>query len=335
MRCGPASPASGCNWWPQRINSRLTSKQLTFFDLQSGTLTQLKPVTDISIGKNMDKHATRRIAKIPVLGWTILAAFRAKIALGYLHAPLLNFSRWLLTSRETTNFTYDLEEHNRLYLASMLSDILNVNFSTIETYITEIESNDRLKRHIADMTANSDLAFMADAQVRFGRRIGWYATARALKPRVIVETGVDKGLGSCILTAALRKNKEEGFDGKYYGTDINPEAGYLLRGDYAELGRILYGDSLQSLAKLEDEIDMFINDSDHSAEYEYQEYLTVFDKLSSHAIVLGDNSHCSDSLLKFSLETGRHFIFFQEKPLRHWYPGAGIGISFNRSSTRA
>ncbi len=283
----------------------------------------------------MDKNIKRRLAKTPVLGRTILMTFRAKTALGYLHDPLRNFSRWLLSSRETTNFTYDLEEHNRRYLAAMLADILNLNFSTIETYITEIEKDDRLKRHIADMTTKSDLAFMADAQVRFGRRIGWYATVRAVKPRVIVETGVDKGLGSCILTAALRKNKEEGFDGKYYGTDINPEAGYLLSGEYAEFGRILYGDSLQSLANLADEIDLFINDSDHSADYEYREYLTVCRKLSHHAIVLGDNSHCSDSLLRFSLETGRHFVFFQERPLKHWYPGAGIGISFNRSSTRA
>ena len=280
----------------------------------------------------MDNNVKRRIAKVPILGRTILAALRARAAVGYLYAPLFNFSRWLFTSKETTNFTYDLEEHNKRYLTSMLAFILNVNFTTIETYITEIEQDVRLKRHIADMTAKSELAFMADAQVRFGRRIGWYAIARAIKPRVVVETGVDKGLGSCVLTAALQKNKEEGFDGKYYGTDINPDAGYLLGGEYAQFGQILFGDSLQSLASLHDEIDMFINDSDHSAEYEYQEYLTVFSKLSPHAIVLGDNSHCTDKLLQFSLENGRHFVFFQEKPLSHWYPGAGIGISFSPSS---
>ena len=30
----------------------------------------------------------------------------------------------------------------------------------------------------------------------------------------------------------------------------------------------------------------------------------------------------------FSKENGRKFIFFKEQPLNHWYPGAGIGISF-------
>ena len=77
-------------------------------------------------------------------------------------------------------------------------------------------------------------------------------------------------------------------------------------------------------------IDLFINDSDHSAEYESEEYKTISNKLSEHAIILGDNSHSSNKLFEFSLETKRHFVFFQEKPFKHWYPGAGIGISFKR-----
>lgn len=282
----------------------------------------------------MDKDAKIKIAKTPILGNAILFVFRAKIALRYLYSPLLNFARWMVTSRETTNFTYDLDELNKRYLASLLADILNVDGSVIESYIREIEEDSRLRQHIADVTAGSELAFMADEQVRFGRRIGWYAIARALKPRVIVETGVDKGLGSCILTAALMRNEEEGFHGTYYGTDINPNAGYLLRGAYADFGRILYGDSIQSLSNLKCEIDIFINDSDHSPDYEYREYLTIADKLSDRAFVLGDNSHWCDKLLEFCLKTGRHFIFFQEKPIRHWYPGGGIGISFNRLQSK-
>jgi len=212
----------------------------------------------------------------------------------------------------------------------LIADVLSLEFRTVEAYIKEIEEDEELKGYIADMTANSDLAFMADKDVWFGRRVGWHAFARALKPKVIVETGVDKGLDSYVLTAALKRNKEEGYEGKYYGTDVNLKAGCLLSGGYTDFGSILYGDSIESLKKFERTIDLFINDSDHSADYEAEEYVTIANKLSKHAIVLGDNSHCTDKLLKFSLETNKHFIFFQEKPARHWYPGAGIGISFNR-----
>jgi hypothetical protein len=270
------------------------------------------------------------IIRIPVVGKIILVAFRAKSALRYFVGPLANLVRWLFWSNEIHNYTYDLENNNKQYLSSLIADILNVEFHTIMTYIREIEEDTELKRHIADVTANSDLAFLANKEVQYGRRIGWYAIARALKPSIIIETGVDKGLGACILAAALKRNKEEGYEGKYFGTDNDLTAGYLFSGGYADYGSILYGDSIKSLAKFDGTIDLFINDSDHSADYEADEYETIANKLSEHSIVLGDNSHCTDKLLNFSLKTNRHFIFFQEKPSEHWYPGAGIGISFNR-----
>ena len=274
-----------------------------------------------------------RVARIPVVGRTLLTLYRAKHVLAYLRAPLANSLRWIVTSNETTNFTYDLSELNRRYLASLVADILNLDYAVIDGYISELENDIHLKKHIVSVTAQSSLAVVADQHVRFGRRVGWYAIVRAMKPRLIVETGVDKGLGSCILTAALKRNTEEGFPGRYIGTDINPKAGYLLTGEYAEFGSILYGDSITSLRTISDEVDIFINDSDHSSDYEYREYLTIASKLSSHALVLGDNAHCCDKLLQFSLESGRRFVFFQEKPINHWYPGGGIGFSFHRRSS--
>jgi len=192
----------------------------------------------------------------------------------------------------------------------------------------ELQRNDELKRHIAAASAHGPLATAVDPEVRFGKRIGWYAIARALKPQVIVETGVDQGLGACVLTAALIKNCEDGHEGRYYGTDINPEAGYLLSGKYADYGRIIYGDSIKTLEEFSGPIDLFINDSDHSDEYEAAEYETISGKLSSESIILGDNCHVTDKLLNFSLQVHRNFIFFAERPSGHWYPGGGIGISF-------
>ena len=255
---------------------------------------------------------------------------RAKTVIPYLFEILHRVTVWLFTSKETTNFTYELERDNKCYLASVVADILNIEYNTAMVYIKEIEEDEELKNHILNMTSKSELSFIADKEVRFGRRIGWYIFARALKPKVIIETGVEKGLGACVLTAALKWNKTEGFIGEYFGTDINPNAGYLLSGIYSDYGKILYGDSIQSLLKFNDSIDLFINDSDHSSSYEAKEYEIIANKLTDKAVILGDNSHCTDELFKFSIKTNRHFIYFQEKPLKHWYPGAGIGISFTR-----
>lgn len=164
----------------------------------------------------------------------------------------------------------------------------------------------------------------------YGRRLGWYALVRALKPRTVVETGVDKGLGSCVLAAGLLRNRAEGHPGRYLGTDINPQAGWMFQGAYREVGEILYGDSIESLQRLEGPIDLFINDSDHSSEYEEREYACIALKLSPTAVVLGDNALVTDKLYQFAVATGRRFLFFSEKPADHWYPGAGIGAAWGQ-----
>ncbi|MGZ3720443.1 MAG: class I SAM-dependent methyltransferase, partial [Bdellovibrionota bacterium] len=96
-------------------------------------------------------------------------------------------------------------------------------------------------------------------------------------------------------------------------------------------GEILYGDSIESLKKLEAQIDFFINDSDHSAEYETREYETVEPKLSPGALLISDNAHCNDKLVNYARQTSRHFLFFREQPKDHWYPGAGIGAAWKIS----
>jgi hypothetical protein len=173
-----------------------------------------------------------------------------------------------------------------------------------------------------------ELAAVADPVARWSRRLGWYAVARALKPRLIVETGVDKGHGALILCAALRRNAAEGHVGRYVGTDINPNAGYLLGKPYDAHGQLMIGDSIASLRTLTQPIDVFINDSDHSADYEYAEYQTIAPLLRAASVIIGDNSHVTDKLPRFAAETGRRFLFFREEPDAHWYAGAGIGFSF-------
>jgi hypothetical protein len=270
----------------------------------------------------------KKLLNVPILRNILVFGYRVAIVFSEIGYKIKLSIKWLFTSRETTNFTYDLTELNKQYLALTISLITNKSQSEIFSYIKEIDSNNLLKKHIFNETKKSGESYKSDKIIYFGRRIGWYAIVRAIKPKIVVETGVDKGLGSCILISALMKNKEEGYKGYYYGTDINPKAGYLLTREYAKFGEILYGDSISSLKKFNKQIDVFINDSDHSSNYEYKEYLTIRSKLSSNAIILGDNSHCTTKLLEFSKKTNRKFLFFAEVPKNYWRTGAGIGFSY-------
>lgn len=255
---------------------------------------------------------------------------RVTLGFSYFEQPLRTLFSWLFTSREDTNFTYDLTDANKAYLASTIALVTGIAPQLARSYVSEPENDAALKMHISQRTAASVHRIAADEVVNFGRRLGWYAMVRALKPKVVVETGVDKGLGSCLLCAALARNAADGAPGYYYGTDINPQAGYLLAEPYSRFGKVLYGDSIASLQNLSQPIDLFINDSDHSADYEGREYETIKDRLSANAVVLGDNSHVTTKLIEFAQRTDRNFLFFAEKPKDHWYPGGGIGIAFRR-----
>lgn len=272
-------------------------------------------------------HASR-----PVPG--VRFAKRAAIGAGYVVKPVGRLLTWLFTSREVSNFTYDLDPLNCRYLACFASAVTHVPPSEINGYLEELSGDAALRAHIRDGVATGPAPWVGDRDVRFGRRAGWYAVVRAVKPRLVVETGVDKGLGACVLTAALSRNAQAGFPGRYVGTDIEPAAGYLLTGHYASFGEIRFGDSVESLRRMDGPIDVFINDSDHSAEYEAREYATIADKVTDDAILLGDNCHVTGALLDFAERTGRSFLFFQERPLNHWYPGGGIGGAFRAERHR-
>lgn len=89
----------------------------------------------------------------------------------------------------------------------------------------------------------------------------------------------------------------------------------------------MYGDSIESLGRVP-AIDLFITDSDHSANYEWRELEAVKSKLTDNSVVIADNAHSTGVLAEFSRMQKRKFLFFREEPADHWYPGGGIGISF-------
>jgi predicted O-methyltransferase YrrM len=233
---------------------------------------------------------------------------------------------WLFRSRENANFTYALTERCPIYFAAGLAALLRERPETIRKYMDEIQQDADFKRHICTLQREHPLKYRTDPEPNVGRRMVWYAIVRMIKPALVVETGVDQGLGAVVLCAALKRNAAEGHAGQYLGTDIDPQAGYFLRGDYAKFGKVLYGDSLKSLQTLSG-VDLFINDSDHSADYELAEYEMIRERITPRAVILGDNAHVTSKLAEFSLLNGRRFFFLAEEPANHWYRGGGIGVS--------
>src|SRR6478735_5148979 len=86
---------------------------------------------------------------------------------------------WLVHSREHTNYTYHLTDRNVDHLAWWVAGIVDRPVDEIRGYIGELHEDEQLIGHIRTMTEASPRRRLADSDVRFGRRVGWYALVRA------------------------------------------------------------------------------------------------------------------------------------------------------------
>lgn len=238
-------------------------------------------------------------------------------------------ARWLLTSREHHNYTYDLTTISREHLLWFVSLVCGTPVAQIRRYCQELDGDDALRTHIERATATAARRGLADRQVRYARRLGWYAIVRATRPAHVVETGVDKGLGTCVLAAALVRNAADGAPGRVSALDINPEAGYLVRAEpWRAVVDLVIGDSIASITALDRPVDLFLHDSDHRAAHERREFEAVEAKLSPTALLLTDNAMATSVLSRHAERTGRRFLAYRETPADHWFPGEGIGAAF-------
>ncbi len=270
----------------------------------------------------------RHFLKFTALGRVVLIPIRLWGALSYAWPQLGLMLRWAFTSKEHYNHTYHLTPLSRAYLASYTAVICGHPEAEIEKYFAELEQDEELRQSLVQRALASPDRHNSDVEPRYGRRLGWYALVRATKPMIIVETGVDRGLGTVVIAAALRRNAREGFPGMLYATDIVPSCGHLMSETYRHYAKIILGDSVATLKNFDQPVDIFIHDSDHRPEYEWAEFIAIEPKLHPGSITMSDNSQQTSKLLEFAHRINRSFLYFQDQPWKHWWPGDGIGAAF-------
>src|ERR1051325_2590265 len=159
----------------------------------------------------------RHFIKYTALGRIVLIPYRFIFgALPTALAQVGRMIRWAFTSKEHYNHTYHLTDLNKAYLASYGAVIANHPLQEIEGYFRELETDEKWRSSLIERALAGPDRHNSDVEPRYGRRLGWYALIRATKPRVVVETGVDRGLGTAVIAAALMRNAKEGFPGLVY-----------------------------------------------------------------------------------------------------------------------
>lgn len=237
--------------------------------------------------------------------------------------------RYAIASRETATFTYNLTEENQLYLLNLTAQVTKVDISVIEVYYNELKNNLGLQKTIISHIDNSPFRKKKDKRCDYGNKFALYAIVRALKPEVVVENGVELGFTSMVLCEAIRRNREEGYNGKFIGLDINNDAGDLVRAipDYAHFIELKCGDAVDSLHALENGIGFYFSDGYRSYKYEQAEFAALEQKLGDKAIVITNKAKFSKALYEFSRRLGKNYSFFKEDPV-HWYEGSGLGFMY-------
>jgi predicted O-methyltransferase YrrM len=231
---------------------------------------------------------------------------------------------WLLKTEEFTNYMYEIPAINRNQMVGAISQISRLPISEVEAYFVELETDFDFANQLTEKGKKLRRRYELIFPLPYARRVVWYALVRIYKPNVVVESGTEKGLGSLILNRALEKN---GF-GQLYTLDIDIYSGSLFDAQDNEKINLVIGDSIESIGRIS-EIDFFIQDSNHSINYEILELKALEKQLSKNSIVISDNAHDSNVLFEWSKKTGRNYIFINEQSKNHWHPGDGVGISIN------
>jgi predicted O-methyltransferase YrrM len=137
-----------------------------------------------------------------------------------------------------------------------------------------------------------------------------YVLCRAIKPRIVVETGVASGVSTTFILDALWKNRL----GKLYSLDLPPpygeqtlflpegKVGWLVPDELKSKWDLVLGKTSETLTPLLyklNRIDMFLHDSEHTYENMMYEMKTAWPFLSPRGILFVDDAKCNTAFSDF------------------------------------
>ena len=173
---------------------------------------------------------------------------------------------WLVHSRETTNFTYELDSLNRDQLCWFISTVTGAKIGQVRAWMQELEDDSRPHRTsdkaVVIQSAPEDLCEGA----ALGATVGMVCDCPCRTAGSRRREGYSPWPGSCVIAAALLRNGH----GRLTTIDIDPEAGYLIGEPWASVIDRRTGNSIDLLGALRD-VDMFLHDSLHTYDYETKE----------------------------------------------------------------
>jgi predicted O-methyltransferase YrrM len=131
-----------------------------------------------------------------------------------------------------------------------------------------------------------------------------YVICRALRPRIVVETGVGSGVTTSFILQALAANQE----GHLWSIDLPPIGAELFVGSFVPQSfrsrwTLLRGRSRDLLPRLLSSLpppDVFLHDSLHTTRNMTFEFQAAWQKMNRGGVLLSDDIHMSKAFTRFT-----------------------------------
>lgn len=153
------------------------------------------------------------------------------------------------------------------------------------------------------------------------QRIILYVLVRHYRPACCLETGVFYGGTTCFILNALRRNnygklisidlpriESDNFNPKHHkvgDSEYIPkplDVGFLVHPAQKKHWKLICGNSLDEIPRIDEQIDLYNHDSDHSFAFVKKEMSLVLYKLNRDAIIMADDLDWSNGFYSFCVE---------------------------------
>jgi hypothetical protein len=273
--------------------------------------------------KRLSPSLQNRLRRLSRLRWLEKARLTRYYGISFRARPL-QVAKYVLWAPDVGDFSYELD--NEAELVSFLASALALEPVQVRRYLDEIHTAPEVTYDLAaTVRPRPDMA----RRPGLGHRVAWYVVARAIKPHLVVETGIKHGLGALVLLVALERNAREGSGGRLISFDPDPESGWVVPETLRSSWRPVFETSFDAFDEQLDgeQIDLFICDTPPGKEIEDFEMRAALRHAAPGIVLIAGNGDRTKVLPDLVAERGGDYRFFTERPGHPIYPGGGLGIA--------
>jgi hypothetical protein len=232
--------------------------------------------------------------------------------------------RYVLLDPEVESYTYTVANTDEVLAG--IADATGVPVDALRSFAREAETDPELGDRLARR-----LRWRLDVKRRppLGHRLGWYVLVRALRPRLLVETGIYNGLGSLTLLRALARNRADGVDGELLSFDMSDRAGWMVPEELRDGWRPVVGSTRDTLERAVEgrRIDGLFQDTHHTEENQTFEFGVALRNAAPELVLVDGSGGLSPVLERLSRERGGRYRCLPLRAADHWYQRGALAFS--------